>query len=85
MNLGRLDANRIGGEKNYRGIGVSEMIDSIINNKENRCSGELSLHVLDIMQSIIKSAKVDQKKVGRIYIFYSQLFGPINFFFYQAS
>ena len=61
MNLGRLDANRIGGEKNYRGIGVSEMIDSIINNKENRCSGELSLHVLDIMQSIIKSAKVDQK------------------------
>lgn len=61
MNLGRLDANRIGGEKNYRGIGVSEMIDSIKNNKENRCSGELSLHVLDIMQSIIKSAKVDQK------------------------
>ena len=61
MNLGRLDANRIGGEKNYRGIGVSELIGSIINNKENRCSGELSLHVLDIMQSIIKSAKVDQK------------------------
>ena len=61
MNLGRLDANRIGGEKNYRGIGVSEMIDSIKSYKENRCSGELSLHVLDIMQSIIKSAKVDQK------------------------
>ena len=61
MNLGRLDANQIGGEKNFRGIGVSEMIDSIKNNKENRCSGELSLHVLDIMQSIIKSAKVDQK------------------------
>ena len=48
-------------EKNFRGIGVSEMIDSINNNRENRCSGELSLHVLDIMQSIIKSAKVDQK------------------------
>ena len=61
MNLGRLDTNRIGGEKNFRGIGVSEMIDSIKNYKENRCSGELSLHVLDIMQSIIKSAKVDQK------------------------
>ena len=61
MNLGRLDANLIGGEKNFRGIGVSEMIDSINNNRENRCSGELSLHVLDIMQSIIKSAKVDQK------------------------
>ncbi len=73
MNLGRLNTNRIGGEKNetksnedpiyldFRGIGVSEMIDSITNNRENRCSGELSLHVLDIMQSIIKSAKVDQK------------------------
>ena len=57
MNLGRLDANQIGGEKNFRGIGVSEMIDSIINNKENRCSGELSLHVLDIIQSIMSAAR----------------------------
>jgi hypothetical protein len=42
---------------NYRGIGVSEMIDSIRSNRLHRCSGELSLHVLDIMDSILKSGK----------------------------
>ena len=42
---------------NYRGIGVAEMIDSIHNNRINRCSGELSLHVLDIMDSILESGK----------------------------
>jgi len=42
---------------NYRGIGVSEMIDSIHKNRLNRCSGELSLHVLDIMDSILESGK----------------------------
>ena len=72
MNLGRLNTNRTGGEKNdkanedptsanFRGIGVCEMIDSINKNKINRCSGELSLHVLEIMQSILKSAKIDEK------------------------
>tara|TARA_A200000113_G_scaffold202849_1_gene197549 strand:- start:51 stop:1208 length:1158 start_codon:yes stop_codon:yes gene_type:complete len=72
MNLGRLNTNRTGGEKNdkanedptsanFRGIGVCEMIDSIKENKKNRCSGELSLHVLEIMQSILKSAEIDKK------------------------
>ena len=72
MNLGRLNTNRTGGEKNdkanedptsanFRGIGVCEMIDSIKENKVNRCSGELSLHVLEIMQSILKSAKINEK------------------------
>ncbi|MBT3994011.1 MAG: Gfo/Idh/MocA family oxidoreductase [Gammaproteobacteria bacterium] len=48
---------------NYRGIGVSEMIDSIKKGKKNRCSGELSLHVLDIMDSILESGK-SRKKVN---------------------
>ncbi|MDC0194797.1 Gfo/Idh/MocA family oxidoreductase [Alphaproteobacteria bacterium] len=48
---------------NYRGIGVSEMIDSIKKGKKNRCSGELSLHVLDIMDSILLSGK-DNKKIN---------------------
>jgi len=72
MNLGRLNTNRTGGEKNdkanedptsanFRGIGVCEMIDSIKENKVNRCSGELSLHVLEIMQSILKSSKINEK------------------------
>ena len=46
---------------NYRGIGVSEMINSIEKGKKNRCSGELSLHVLDIMDSILGSGKNNKK------------------------
>tara|TARA_B100000963_G_C22186268_1_gene476725 strand:- start:131 stop:586 length:456 start_codon:yes stop_codon:yes gene_type:complete len=42
---------------NYRGIGLAEMIDSISNNRKARCSLELSLHVLEIMDGIIKSAE----------------------------
>ena len=37
------------------------VIDSIKNNRLNRCNGELSLHVLDILDTIIKSAKEDKK------------------------
>ena len=33
------------------------MIDSISNNRKARCSLELSLHVLEIMDGIIKSAE----------------------------
>ena len=50
---------------NYRGIGVSEMIDAIHNNRHHRCSGELSLHVLDIMDSILKSGKENKKLMLR--------------------
>ena len=46
-------ANESAGIANYRGIGVSETVDAIKNNRLNRCSGELSLHVLDILDSII--------------------------------
>jgi predicted dehydrogenase len=46
---------------NYRGIGLSEMIDSIINQKQARCSLELAIHVLEIMEGIIKSA--ESKKI----------------------
>ncbi len=42
---------------NYRGIGLSEMIDSISKNRKARCSLDLSLHVLEIMDGIIKSAE----------------------------
>jgi predicted dehydrogenase len=46
---------------NYRGIGVSEMVNAIEKGVKNRCSGELSLHVLDIMDSILKSGKNNKK------------------------
>lgn len=42
---------------NYRGIGLSEMIDSINNQRHARCSLDLAIHVLEIMGGIIKSSK----------------------------
>ena len=68
MNLGKYNIEknheRVNEEPivaNYRGIGVSEMINAIKIGKKNRCSGELSLHVLDIMDSILKSGKSSKK------------------------
>ena len=46
---------------NYRGIGLAEMVDSIKKNRKNRCNAELGLHVLDIMDSILKSVKMSKK------------------------
>ena len=42
---------------NYRGIGLSDMINSIQNNNKPRCSLDLSLHVLEVMEAIIKSSE----------------------------
>ena len=41
---------------NYRGVGLSEMIDAMENKRTNRCNGELSLHVLDMIDSTINAA-----------------------------
>ena len=49
-------ANESPTNANYRGVGLSEMAYSIQNNKNNKCNGELSLHVLDIIQSTMKAA-----------------------------
>ena len=42
---------------NYRGIGLSEMIDSINHQRQARCSLDLAIHVLEIMEGIIKSSE----------------------------
>ena len=42
---------------NYRGIGLSEMINAISNNINLRCSLDLSLHVLEVMDGIIVSSQ----------------------------
>ena len=42
---------------NYRGIGLSDMVDSIINKKKARCSLEISLHVLEIMEGFLISSE----------------------------
>jgi len=41
---------------NYRGIGLSDMIDAIDNNRQARCSLDLAVHVLEVMEGIIKSS-----------------------------
>ena len=42
---------------NYRGIGLSDMVNNIKNNNEFRCSIDLTLHVLEIMEGILESSK----------------------------
>ena len=42
---------------NYRGIGLSDMINSIKENIQPRCSLDLALHVLEIMEGILVSSK----------------------------
>ena len=48
-------ANESPTNANYRGAGLAEMAYSIENKKMNKCNGELSLHVLDIIQSTMKA------------------------------
>ena len=42
---------------NYRGIGLSDMVDNIKNKNKARCSIDLTLHVLEIMEGILLSSK----------------------------
>ncbi len=64
MTLGKINiktqssrANESPTNANYRGVGLSEMIYSIQKKKKHRCSENLSLHVLEIIEGIHKSAK----------------------------
>jgi len=41
---------------NYRGIGLSEMIHAIHNQTHPRCSLDLSIHVLEVMEGILNSS-----------------------------
>ena len=52
-----LRANESPINANYRGVGLAEMAYCIQNNKKHRCNGDLSFHVLDIIQSIMIAAK----------------------------
>tara|TARA_Y100000590_G_scaffold470216_1_gene662832 strand:+ start:9540 stop:10691 length:1152 start_codon:yes stop_codon:yes gene_type:complete len=49
--------NDISKQSNFRGVGLSEMIYALENNKAHRCNGDLALHVLEIIESTIKSAE----------------------------
>ena len=52
-----LRANEAPINANYRGVGLSEMAYCIKAKKKHRCNGEISLHVLDIIKSIMLAAK----------------------------
>ncbi len=54
-------ANESPTNANYRGVGLAEMIYSIRKKKQHRCNGNLSLHVLNIIEGIHKSAKNNKK------------------------
>lgn len=41
---------------NYRGIGLADMVAAIRDDRPLRCSGELALHVIDVLTSIMHSA-----------------------------
>ena len=50
-------SNEASTNANYRGVGLSDMIFSIENDCEHRCNEKLILHVLDMLDTTIQSAK----------------------------
>ena len=50
-------ANEAPTNAKYRGAGLSEMAYSIEKKRKHLCDGEVSLHVLDIITSIMKASK----------------------------
>jgi len=64
MHLGKINifnesgrSNESPTNANYRGVGLSDMIFSIENDCEHRCNEQLILHVLDMLDTTIQSAK----------------------------
>jgi predicted dehydrogenase len=45
------------GDGNYRMLGLADMAQAIVTGRPHRASDELSLHVLEIMDAILRSAK----------------------------
>jgi predicted dehydrogenase len=45
---------------NYRGVGLADMVAAIHDNRPHRCNGELALHVVDVLFSILRSAEEKQ-------------------------
>jgi predicted dehydrogenase len=47
--------------ENWRGIGVADMAESIYADRRHRASGELALHILEVMTRITESAKTGKR------------------------
>ena len=59
-----LPANATGEERtwidSYRGIGVADMAWAIRNGRPHRCSGELGLHAIEILDGINESCREER-------------------------
>ena len=54
-------------QANYRGIGLSEMIDAMENNRKHRCNSNLALHVLDLIEcTMLSSSKMEDIQLRTI-------------------
>jgi predicted dehydrogenase len=47
--------------ENSRSLGVADMAQAILNDRQHRCNGDLACHVLDIMLSFDKASKEERK------------------------
>jgi len=45
-----------GKQANYRGVGLSDMMEGVTTGRDHRCSLDRSLHTIDVLTSILKSA-----------------------------
>ncbi|QDA36372.1 Gfo/Idh/MocA family oxidoreductase (plasmid) [Paracoccus liaowanqingii] len=48
------------GDGNYRGLGLADMAGAILQDRPHRASGDLALHVLDVITSLLDSARTGQ-------------------------
>jgi len=71
-------ANESATNANYRGVGLAEMAYSIEKKKINKCNGELSLHILDIIQSTMKACKSGKEQLITTTCKKSNLFSSIE-------
>ncbi len=46
--------------ENMRSIGVADMAKAVDKNRENRCSGKLAYHVLDVMLAFVESSELNK-------------------------
>ena len=44
-------------DANYRSLGVADMAHAILDNRAHRCSGELALHVLEVMEAFATASR----------------------------
>ncbi len=49
-------------KSNYRGIGLADMAVAISQGRDHRCSGDLALHVIEVMLRILASAESGQSE-----------------------